>query len=159
MTAQANEIFLDIPTPRWAVPLLAPKRLKGAKGGRSSGKSHFYAEAMVERLFMEGNTQAVCIREVQKSLKFSAKKLIENKIRKLKLSHLFEITINEIRRLGRDPATGEAYVGIIIFQGMQDHTAESIKSLEDFDLAWCEEAQSLSAFSLELLEPTIRKDG
>ncbi|TSD85612.1 PBSX family phage terminase large subunit [Mycobacterium sp. KBS0706] len=49
--------------------------------------------------------------------------------------------------------------GRIIFQGMQNHTAESIKSLEGYDIAWVEEAQSLSARSLELLRPTIRKPG
>jgi phage terminase large subunit len=49
--------------------------------------------------------------------------------------------------------------GLIIFQGMQDHTAESIKSLEGFDIAWVEEAQTLSEKSLELLRPTIRKPG
>ena len=49
--------------------------------------------------------------------------------------------------------------GLIIFQGMQDSTAESIKSLEGFDVAWVEEAQTLSARSLSLLRPTIRKDG
>jgi phage terminase large subunit len=42
---------------------------------------------------------------------------------------------------------------------MQDSTAESIKSLEGFDVAWVEEAQTLSARSLSLLRPTIRKDG
>lgn len=40
---------------------------------------------------------------------------------------------------------------------MQNHTAESIKSLEGFDIAWVEEAQSLSQRSLDLLRPTIRK--
>ena len=40
---------------------------------------------------------------------------------------------------------------------MQNHTAESIKSLEDYDIAWVEEAQSLSQRSLDLLRPTIRK--
>ena len=49
--------------------------------------------------------------------------------------------------------------GVIIFQGMQDHTAESVKSLEGFDVAWIEEAQSLSTRSLELLDPTLRKEG
>ena len=49
--------------------------------------------------------------------------------------------------------------GLIIFQGMQDSTAESIKSLEGFDIAWVEEAQTLSARSLSLLRPTIRKEG
>src|SRR6516162_2708379 len=45
------------------------------------------------------------------------------------------------------------------YQGMQDSTAESIKSLEGFDIAWVEEAQTLSARSLSLLRPTIRKEG
>jgi hypothetical protein len=49
--------------------------------------------------------------------------------------------------------------GVIAFQGMQDHTAESIKSLEGFKRAWTEEAQSLSARSLILLRPTIRAPG
>lgn len=47
---------------------------------------------------------------------------------------------------------------MIIFQGMQDHTADSIKSLEGYDIAWVEEAQSLSQRSLDLLRPTIRKE-
>jgi phage terminase large subunit len=47
--------------------------------------------------------------------------------------------------------------GRIIFQGMQNHTADSIKSLEGYDRAWVEEAQSLSQHSLDLLRPTIRK--
>jgi phage terminase large subunit len=49
--------------------------------------------------------------------------------------------------------------GVIIFQGLQDHTAESIKSLEGFKVAWVDEAQSLSGRSLSLLRPTIRSPG
>jgi phage terminase large subunit len=95
-------------------------------------------------------THAVCIREIQKTLKQSAKKLIEGKIQALGLGHRFEVLEAEIRA---------PHGGLIIFQGMQDHTAESIKSLEDFDVAWVEEAQSLSQTSLTLLRPTIRKAG
>lgn len=95
--------------------------------------------------------QVVCIREIQRSLKFSAKKLIEQTIRKHRVQGLFEILSTEIRRVD-----GE---GIIIFEGMQDHTADSIKSLESFRMAWVEEAQSLSHRSVELLTPTIRQDG
>jgi phage terminase large subunit len=47
--------------------------------------------------------------------------------------------------------------GLIIFEGMQTYTAESIKSLEGYDIAWVEEAQTLSDRSLTLLRPTIRK--
>jgi len=49
--------------------------------------------------------------------------------------------------------------GIIVFQGMQNHTADSIKSLEGFRIAWVEEAQSLSQRSLDLLTPTLRVPG
>ncbi len=126
-------------------------RYKGAKGGRASGKSHFFAEAIIERHIQDANSRTVCIREVQRSLKFSAKQLLEDKIKALNVEHMFEIMGTEIHnRQGN---------GIIIFQGMQDHTAESIKSLEGFDIAWCEEAQSLSKRSIELLDPTLRKDG
>jgi len=39
---------LKINTPKWALPLLEPARYKGAWGGRGSGKSHFFAEMMIE---------------------------------------------------------------------------------------------------------------
>ena len=139
---------ITIRTPRWIEPLLQPARYKGARGGRASGKSHAFAEMLVEIMVRDKNIQAVCIREIQKSLKFSAKKLIEDKIRALGVAHLFDITLTEIRRVGGQ--------GIVIFQGMQDHTAESIKSLEGFSIAWVEEAQSISQRSLDLLVPTIR---
>lgn len=142
---------LEIATPRWAVPLLRPARYKGAKGGRGSGKSHFFAELAVETMVINPDHRFVCIREVQKSLKFSVKQLVESKIRALGVSDLFEITLTEIRRIGGN--------GIMIFQGMQDHTADSIKSLEGFNTAWVEEAQNLSRRSLELLLPTIRAEG
>lgn len=147
----AEEVVLEIDTPEWAEPLLAAARFKGAKGGRSGGKSHERAESLVEAMILDENLSVVCIRESQKSLKFSAKKLIEQKIRKFNVGHLFKITNTEINRIG-----GE---GVCIFQGMQDHTADSIKSLEGFGIAWVEEAQNLSARSMELLIPTIRMAG
>jgi len=142
---------LEIKTPRWAVPLLGSAPYKGAHGGRGGGKSHFFAELMVEEAICNPDYSAVCIREIQRSLKFSAKRLLEDKIRHFGAEHYFEITQTEIRRHG-----GE---GVIIFQGMQDHTAESIRSLEGFDRAWVEEAHVLSARSLEMLLPTIREEG
>jgi phage terminase large subunit len=130
--------------------LLAPARYKGAHGGRGSGKSHFFAGAMVEQAMLRPGFRGVCIREVQKSLKESAKRLIEDKIAEHDLGGVFDVQAAEIRTPGG---------GVIVFQGMQDHTAESVKSLEGFDVAWVEEAQSLSQRSLTLLRPTIRKDG
>ncbi len=142
---------LDIKTPRWSVPIIKQDdaRYIGAYGGRGSGKSHFFAEMLVERSIME-RVDAVCVREVQKSLAQSVKKLIENKIQELGVGHMFDVQQAQIKSI---------HGGIIIFQGMQNHTADSIKSLEGFDVAWVEEAQSISQFSLDLLRPTIRKPG
>lgn len=128
-------------------PLLEASRYKGAWGGRGSGKSHFMAELLVEQCLLTPGTRAVCIREYQKSLAQSSKYLIESKIGSLGLGQHFEITANEIRTPGG---------GVILFQGMQDHTAETIKSLEGCRVAWVEEAQTLSKRSLTLLRPTIR---
>lgn len=137
-----------IRTPRKLAPLLEPSRYKGLHGGRGSGKSHFFAELLIEEATIHPGYRAVCVREVQKSLKQSVKLLVEDKIRSMGVSHLFEVLEAEIRTPGG---------GVIIFQGMQNHTADSIKSLEGFDRAWVEEAQSLSQRSLDLLRPTIRK--
>lgn len=144
-------VSLDIATPEWAVPLLEPARYKGAVGGRARGASHFFAEYAVEEMVCDPDLRFVCIREVQRALKFSAKSLVEAKIRKLGVGHLFEVYNAEIRRVGG--------TGVMIFEGMQDHTADSIKSLEDFGRAWVEEAHSLSEKSLRLLRPTIRAPG
>lgn len=143
---------IELPTPRWSLPLLEPARYKGAYGGRSGGKSHFFAEMLViEKMLPDPDLRWVCIREIQKTLRHSAKTLIERKIRQNKLEGLFDIRREEIRR--RD---GE---GVVIFQGMQDHTADSIKSLEGFNGAWVEEGQTLKNRSFELLLPTIREPG
>lgn len=148
---QSERTNFQISVPPWAEPLRQRSRYKAAWGGRGGGKSHFFAEMVVERMVNDPDLRVVCIREIQKSLKFSAKYLIESKIRSLGVVDRLEILATEIRR--RD---GQ---GILIFQGMQDHTAESIKSLEGFGIAWIEEAQSISQYSLDLLLPTIRTPG
>jgi phage terminase large subunit len=145
----ARRLTLD--TPRVFVPLLEPSRYKGAFGGRGSGKSHFFAEALIEQSLMHRGNRSVCIREVQRTLKESSKRLIEDKLEAMRLGAADGFKVfNELIQTPGD--------GVITFQGMQDHNAESIKSLEGFRIAWCEEAQSLSARSLSLLRPTIRAD-
>ncbi|CCD97351.1 putative phage Terminase large subunit (fragment) [Bradyrhizobium sp. ORS 375] len=138
---------MKIPTAKVFEPLLAPARYKGAFGGRGSGKSHFFGELLVETCQAERGTLAVCIREAQRTLAQSSKRLIEDKIASLGLGQGFRPFSDRIATPGD---------GLIIFRGMQDHTAESIKSLEGFRIAWIDEAQTLSARSLSLLRPTIR---
>jgi phage terminase large subunit len=141
-----TEIVID--TARVFRPLLERSRYKGAYGGRGSGKSQFFAGQIIDRAIRQAGFRALCCREVQKSLKESAKKLIENKIQEFEVGHLFDVQADGIKTPGG---------GLIAFAGLQDHTAESIKSYEGFDVAWVEEAQTVSPRSLQLLRPTIRK--
>ena len=132
------------------VPLLAPIRYKGAWGGRGSGKSHFFADLLVFWCVTHPGARVVCVREVQKSLRESVKLLVEDKIRVHGVSSQFKVLHDRIETPGD---------GVILFQGMADHTKESIKSLEGFDVAYVEEAQTMTEGSLEMLRPTIRKPG
>lgn len=141
---------LKVKTPVVFAPLWEPARYKGGYGGRGSGKSHNFSEMGVVRCQSSPGTRMVCVREVQKSLKESVKLLLEDKIQGFELGQEFDVQHDRIITPGD---------GLILFQGMQDHTAESIKSLEGFDIAYIEEAQTLSHRSLELLRPTIRKPG
>jgi phage terminase large subunit len=141
--------ILAIDTAKVFEPLLHPARYKGAFGGRGSAKSHFFAGLAVEESIRR-KVDIVCLREVQKSLKFSVKKLIESKIEAMNAGAYFEIQNEQIK---------SKHGGNLIFQGMQDHTSDSIKSLEGFGIAWFEEAQSASQRSLDLLRPTIRAPG
>jgi phage terminase large subunit len=143
---------LEIETAPVFEPLLAPARYKGAHGGRGSGKSHFFAGLLIEDALAEKGMLSVCVREIQKSLKESAKRLIEAKLIEFNLGEAdgFKVFADKVQTPGD---------GVILFQGLQDHTAESIKSLEGFKRAWIEEAQTLSTTSLTLLRPTIRAEG
>lgn len=143
---------LRIKTAKVFEPLLEPARYKGAYGGRGSGKSHFFGESLIEDHLLEPGLRSACIREVQKSLKDSSKRLIEDKLIKFRLGERdgFKVYKEVIETPGD---------GVIVFNGMQNHTADSIKSLEGFKRAWVEEAQNLSARSLMLLRPTIRDEG
>jgi len=142
---------LRIETPKVFAPLLEPARYKGAHGGRGSGKSHFFAELLIDDSLCNKGLRSVSIREVQKTLKESSKRLLEDKLQAFGLGEADGFKVfNEVIQTPGD--------GIITFQGMQDHNAESIKSLEGYHRAWVEEAQSLSTRSLSLLRPTIRAE-
>ena len=145
---------LPIPTAEAFEPLLEPARYKGAHGGRGSGKSHFFAELLIDDALRwpteagEG-LRALSFREIQKSLKESAKYLLESKLNKFGLGEAdgFKVYTDRI-------VTPKD--GLIAFAGMQDHTADSVKSYEGFHRAWGEEAQTISQRSMSLLTPTIR---
>lgn len=148
---------LQIETAEVYEPLLAPARYKGAWGGRGSGKSHFFAGLLIEDSLAEpGNggegLRSICIREVQKDLAQSSKALIESKLSQLRLGPAQGFKVfRDVIQTPRD--------GLIVFKGMNDYTADSVKSLDGFRRAWWEEAQTATARSLSLLRPTLRAAG
>ncbi|GHE74747.1 hypothetical protein GCM10019059_37860 [Camelimonas fluminis] len=137
--------------------MLEPARDKGAHGGRGSGKSHFFASMMIEECLAapgeigEG-MRALCIREIQKDLSQSAKALIEAKLGSFGIGEAdgFKVFRDVIQTPGD---------GVIIFKGMNDYSADSVKSLEGFRRAWWEEAHTATARSISLLRPTMRASG
>lgn len=124
-------------------------RTRAIFGGRGGAKSRFFGTTLIERCMLK-RTRWACLREIQKSIAFSVKQLLEDTIERHDLWHLFESKKDRIE--GPNDS-------IIIFQGLQNHTVDTIKSLEDFDGAWIEEAQTISQFSLKILRPTLRKEG
>lgn len=141
---------LKIQLPKKFREFTEPHRYKAAHGGRGSAKSHSFAQLVVAYCVAISGCRVLCVREVQKSLKESAKKLIEDKIAYLGQSQNFLSLVPEIRTPGD---------GVISFVGMTDHTADSVKSYEGYDVAWIEEAHGFSERSWRLLRPTIRKPG
>ena len=151
--------ILRIKVPSAFGEFLGPARYKAGFGGRGSGKSHSFASMGVgyaTALADAGGCRILAIREVQKTLKESAKKLIEDKI------EAYGFSLARGSRDGFESLTGETRLpggGVVTYVGLKDHTAESVKSYEGYDIAWIEEAQTLSARSWAMLRPTIRKPG
>ena len=123
-------------------------RWKVAYGGRGGAKSWNFARALIIKATQEP-LRILCAREIQKSIRDSVHTLLSDQINNMGLTPNFEIKQNEI--IG---VNGSKF----IFSGLSDLTALSIKSMEGIDIAWLEEAQSISKRSYQLLIPTIRKD-
>lgn len=131
--------------PDWAQKLWEPSRYKVMRGGRGSAKSRSAATALVLQAAQHPH-RVLCAREIQKSIKDSVKRLLDDEIARSGLGDFFESTENEIR--GKNGS-------LFIFAGLRNNSA-SIKSIEGVTRCWVEEAQTISASSLTDLIPTIR---
>jgi phage terminase large subunit len=129
--------------------LFNKKRYKVARGGRGSGKSWGFARALLI-LGAQSPIRILCTREIQKSIQQSVHQLLKDQIQALGLGNVYEVLNTEIR--GKNGTE-------IYFAGLSNETAESLKSFEGVDIVWCEEAQTISKRSWDILIPTIRKDG
>ncbi len=130
-------------------PLFKPSRYKVLYGGRGGAKSWGIARALLI-LAASRKLRALCTREVQKSIKDSVHRTLQDQIIALGYSGLFEVIRDEIRC----PSTGSLF----LFAGLSDQTVDSIKSFEGVDVVWVEEGHSVTKRSWAILIPTIRKD-
>ncbi|MBE6458335.1 MAG: PBSX family phage terminase large subunit [Alphaproteobacteria bacterium] len=124
-------------------------RIKFYYGGRGGGKSYAFADSLLlkarqKKLFI------ACLREIQDSIKDSVYKLLCDRISAWGLND-YKIFENKIE----NKLTGSRF----IFRGLRDQDINNIKSLEGVDIAWIEEAQTITKKSWDILSPTIRKDG
>jgi len=125
------------------------RRYKALHGGRGGGKSHTVARYLLLK-GMEGTKRILCTREVQSSIAESVHKLLSDLISEYQLPY-------RVLRTGIFSTINETE---FIFHGLRDtDTSKSIKSMESIDIAWVEEAQFVSKTSLDILIPTIRKEG
>lgn len=126
-----------------------PAPYKLAYGGRGSGKSWSCVSLLSQKLTEEPH-RLLCCRELQNSLAESSYRLFVDTITRLELSGW------TILKDTLEHENGSK----IIFRGLKDLRAgNAIKSLEGYDVAFLEEAQSISRESLQLLLPTIRANG
>lgn len=116
-------------------------------GGRSSGKSHGIAQCLI-MLGQSKKYRILCTREIQNTIKDSVHKLLADYISKWGL-YDYEVGRDFIRN-----KNGTEF----IFRGLK-HNINELKSTEGIDIAWVEEAQSASKDSLDILTPTVRKEG
>jgi phage terminase large subunit len=140
---------MQVKLPDWGSCLfdLAP-RYFAIHGGRGSGKTRTVATVLLLRA-SERCLRVLCARQIQKSIKDSVKRVLDDEIERLGLGWFYTSTETEIRG-----ANGSLF----IFAGLQSNI-DSIKSMEGVDICWVDEAQSVKKEALEILVPTIRKPG
>ncbi|NDD52657.1 PBSX family phage terminase large subunit [bacterium] len=128
--------------------LFKKSRYKVCYGGRGGAKSWGIARALLI-LGAKNPIRILCAREFMTSMRDSVHKLLCDQIESLGLLNFYEITQASIR--GKN-GTEFSFVGL-------KNNVANVKSYEGIDICWCEEAQSISRLSWNILIPTIRKEG
>jgi phage terminase large subunit len=139
---------MRVEMPHWADCLFEPYRHIALHGGRGAAKSRSIARALVIQA-AQGHRRILCGREVQKSIKDSVKRLLDDEIGRLGLSSVFDSVETEIRGPNES---------LFIFAGIRGN-ATAIKSIEGVTDFWGEEAQTFSQASIDTVVPTIRAPG
>lgn len=136
--------------------LFEPHRYKVAYGGRAGMKSWGFSRALLI-IGAQSPKRILCARETQSSIAQSVHHTLKSQIDRLHLGGVYDVLQNEIRsKPGVFPDGGQT---TFIFNGLRQLGVDNIKSIEDVDICWVEEAKNLSRYSLDTLIPTIRKPG
>ena len=130
-------------------PIFKPARYKVLWGGRDAGRSWGVARALLT-LGASKPLRILCAREIQKTLADSVLALLKDQVKLLGLEDFY--SSDETSVSGRNGTE-------FIFTGLRDIDANKIKSYEGVDIAWVEEAETLSKKSFNTLDPTVRKIG
>jgi len=141
-----NDLNLNIP--HAFRELFEPSRYKVYYGGRGGAKSWAFAMALLA-LGLKSKKRVLCARELQASIKDSVHKLLSDVINSYPHFSAHYTILKDVIQ-GKNGTEFN-------FRGLK-HNATEIKSFEGVDIAWVEEAQSVSQQSWEILIPTIRKD-
>jgi phage terminase large subunit len=130
-------------------PLFKPKRYKVLKGGRAGSKSWGIARALLI-LGTQKRLRILCTRETQNSIAQSVHHLLREQVSLLGFEKFYRVLETSI--IGANDTE-------FIFAGIRQQNVVNLKSFEDVDICWVEEAQVVTKRSWEILIPTIRKDG
>jgi len=140
---------VNIELPEWSECLWdRHARHIALKGGRGAAKSRSVGSALILQAADE-HRRVLCGREVQRSIKDSVKRLLDDEIARCGFSHLFTSTETEIRGPNES---------LFIFTGLKGNAA-GVKSIEGVTDFWGEEASTISQASIETVIPTIRAPG
>ena len=119
------------------------------EGGRYSLKSHTVARFLLLTARLR-RVRIACLRQFQKNIADSSYQLLIDLIQQYGFSEF--VWTNDIIT---NTNTGSTF----IFKGLDRNVETTIKSLEGVDIAWIDEAQTITLKSIRILNPTIRKPG
>lgn len=146
--AKSKIVNVDASFPPSFAPFFQPKRFKCAYGGRGGSKSWSAARALL-LLGQQYSIRVLCAREFQASISESVHQLLQDQIVNLGLTDFYSVAKADIT--GRNGSR-------FYFSGIASNVTK-IKSYEGVNICWLEEAENLSEYSWDIIEPTIRREG
>lgn len=116
------------------------------EGGRGGGKTQGIAR-LISYICEKRRVRVVCGRETQNTIEESVYTVLSDIISQYDLN--FSVLKDKISHRTTDSS--------IKFKGFREQGAVNIKGLEGVDILWVDEAQAITANTLKIILPTIRK--